>query len=66
MNEVPNVCPECKTILKATHECGYQEYPGATPQAPYTYVECPKCGWDEVITGKFDMDNAVGFDGGKA
>jgi hypothetical protein len=61
------ICPECgKKEVTVTFEQGYQEYPGASPQAPTTFRECGACGWDELTKGKFDMDNAIGLDGQRA
>lgn len=59
-------CPKCETLqVKQTYHPPYQEYPGASVQDGYTYIECPHCGWEDIVNSDLSdfnyMENTRGW-----
>ena len=42
-------CPECGEQASADYCPPYQEYPGASVQGGYTYINCEHCGLEDTI-----------------
>jgi len=47
-NALATPCPSCGLTANLTHEPAYQEYPGASLQGGYEFLECPNCGLEEI------------------